>query len=318
MNTSKEQVRPLNISNEVIRIASGVYSYNTYTKDYVPFYTRPDGQNIEQAVYLDEDWAKRANIQYNSPNNLRCILIGTDKIIATYYKPVKFISKDGKLIQRKFNAEKYPNWLDVQKAIQPIKWLKTPRIYQNIEEIIFDIKLFKSMEQIESMKQFIIQEISQDTVNFQRLKAICAIDLKGEDIKEICDKPSLIEGLQKLGLQLKAIYKTSNTQERFITRPEYYRYDEEVLKQFASVLNIGAEDKQTKEAYTDAIKLKTLIDKYIQEFGEGEATKMIQLQLREAINKRSNSIYQVDTIKKKIADELVESGNSRYVKYIQE
>ena len=310
--------RPLNISNEVIRAISGAHSYNEQTKTDEPHYTRPNGQSLEQLVYTDDKWVKRANIQYNQPNNIKNIYIGLEGIIVNYYKPIKFITNDGKIIQKKQHIERYQGNIRQQTAINHIKWLTTPRIHQNIEEIVYDIRLFNSIQQIEDIKIFLKQEVYQGGENFQRLKGVYAVSLAGYDISNIHKAPQMVEELKKLGVQVKQIYKTQNLSNKFIVRVEYYKYDQEVLKQLANVINTSIQDKQKQNEYYDALRLKGIIDNCVQEFGEKDTQKMLQLQIKEAVNLNKSQIYTLDVIKKKISDELVESGNSGYVKYIEE
>lgn len=344
--TELNKTTSFNISNEVIRVAGAPGKYNRYTNAYEPFYTRPQGQNIEQQAYMDKDWESEASIVYNQPNNLRGILITPSYILAIFYKPVKFFNKDGKITQRLYNIQPYEQnlrqalkrYIQYQsetgscgpqpdnriQVSQPIRWLTTPRIYQNIEEIIFDIRIFQ-MDQSgkEHIKQ-ILDATNQALAQFKdssliRLKVICLADKVDIDPKKLLEQSQIIQTLQYNEVPLKVLFKSANIQSsisELVTRPEYYRYDLEVLKPLMDKLRESREQLEDEQKNQSISEFESLMKEYKDKFGDQVASKMIQIAVNEAINKVGSSVYTPKQMKQKLMDELQTQGKQEFSSYL--
>lgn len=335
----------LNISNEIIRVAGAPGKFNKYTNSYEPFYTRPKGQNIEQQAYLDSEWAQEANIVYNQPNNLRCLLVTTKFILAIFYKPVNFINNDGQTIQRLFNIQPYNEnirvqlgnnidyqerngWIQTQtdnrvQVSQPIRWLTNPRIYSNIEEIVFDYRIFQidqqGKEHIKQIADATKQAVEQLGDNgLYRLKAICIANKIEIEPKKLLSQSQIIQTLQQCGVTLKTIYKSDNidnAEKGLVVRPEYYRYDLEVLKPIADKLK-AAKSTEKHIQSEESRELESILNEYTDKFGEKVASKMVQMAVREAINKVGSQVYTPQQIRQKMIDELQTDGSKRFKDYL--
>lgn len=316
-----------NVSNEVIRVAGFPGQFNNETGRYEPYYTRPANQDFSEHVYKDTVWRKQAELFYNQPNNVRSVLITPMYILVIFYKPVNYIKSDGQTGSRLFNIEPYTGklkqLLDTKlqgagnsikiEAVKILDWLVQPRIYSNIEEIVIDRRVLKlsgfGAEKLKELKTQ-LQEILENHKDsgFKRLNKVAFQGDIELDIKSLLGQASIIKTLQTNNISYASIYQAdkADNQLGLVSRPEYYRYDLEVLAQAQRKL----EQTQKKS------ELEHLIEEYTAKFGSETAAKMVQVAVKEAVNQVGDQIYTPQQIKLKLLDEMQIDGHIKYKNYL--
>ena len=316
------------MQDEIIKIAGCPGQVNRVTNKYEPFYTRPDGSNLEQKIYADSDWADKAKTDYNQPNNLKSVLITEGFVIAFYYKPVQVKIQGGRTAKKQLNLGQtqlnaYKNQLHTGQAkLQNIfNWLATPRIYSNVEEIVIQKSLLKFIDpQGENVIQF-LQRTLADSIkygtsngaqdansgNFKRLKDVVISD-DIQNIKSVIKQSELIESLEQAGIQYKQLYHNDQVDSTtFVTRPEYYKFDQECLSEYARQLQKEQQNKPTE--------LEIMFSNLKNEVGEDIAPIMQRIAIREAI-KSNSSVYSPGNVRNQLLNQLSPKGRIEYKNYI--
>lgn len=318
----------ISIQDEVIKIAGCPGELNKVTNKYEPFYTRPDGQNLEQKIYSDKDWANKAKQDYNQPNNLKSILITERFILAFYYKPVTVKIHGGKSAKKQLNLgqtliSQYKHQLQSGQAkLQNVfNWMTSPRIYSNIEEVVISKGLLRYIDSHgEDIIQFLQKNLAdsikfgmtsgaqdENSGNFSRLKDVVICD-DIQDIRSAIKSSNIIENLNNAVIEYKQLYHNQDCDSiEFVTRPEYYKFDKEYLTDYARQLRREQSNKPTE--------LETMFSKLKEDVGPDTAPIMQRIAIREVLN-NNQGVYQYTNLKNQLLNSMSSKGRVEYKDYV--
>lgn len=289
-----------NLSDLIIEATGYPGAINRATGKYEPFYTRPDGQNLEQLAYTDQQWVKQAQQQFNQPNNVKSVIITKQFIVVNYfYQPV---GTKGKINTKKYNIP------DGSKVTDLFKWIDKPRIHQNIEEILISDDIIRMLRlSANNIKRDMSQHLnSQDMPRLKHIQIANDMQIQAQ-IKEIATGSQIYETLKNLGIQVIQMYNNPNTSQDMVTRTEFYKFDTLIRQKDTHDKHIADTSKKSK--------LEEIFEDLREQFGDEVAQRMARVAVQEQI-KKAGQVFQPDKIKNEMLAEMQRTGRAEFQKYI--
>lgn len=252
----------INIQNLIILASQGgAFQENRITKMYEPHFTRSQIQNTDQKVYDDREWRERAEKIFTSPNNVKSVLITRNFILVKFFTGIKCEDNRRMFVYRYRDEIERLGHEGKCKLSDPIRWLTTPRVYQNIEEIVFESRALSQDNKDRVFAQLRLGISGLDTQKFRRLKAIYLCGNTQGKFKRAEYDSSLKTDLENNGIGTITLFQNNRAIEKpgeLVTRPEIYKFDKEVLVQFVNKQKVIRE-RQIREKEREVNRKKPQI-----------------------------------------------------------